>query len=210
MTNYLTNHLKIKHTHKQTGGQDTGQCCPWRRQLVPRSAGPDARSVVPGHCGRLQLHKGLGSPGPRPLLGCYNPLPSRPDITSRTPQTVSAQIYSQCENIYVLDLWVVMDAVTQHFSLYWAPRCYENQMYSANFERILQLELFWVGNCWHRERWQRRGRSEPEQEFTTEGGEEGCWSGLCCDKTKFNNSNIMSSISCGSPRATGRNNIDRY
>ena len=34
--------------------------------------------------------------------------------------------------------------------------------------------------------------------------------GQSCDKTKFNNSNIMSSISCGSPRAAGRNNIDRY
>ena len=106
--------------------------------------GRDARSVVPGHCGRLQLHKGLGRPGPRPLLGCYNPLPSGPDITSRTSlkqfqhgSVLDARIYLGSGLVRV-----VMNAVTQHVSKCWAPRCYENRMYSANFERILQVELF--------------------------------------------------------------------
>ena len=101
--------------------------CPQHR-VVCRD-GRDARSVVPGHCGRLQLHKGLGRPGPRPLLGCYNPLPSRPDITSRTQlsNSFSMDLFSMREYSCVQERGV-MNAVTQHVSLLLgATRCYENR-----------------------------------------------------------------------------------
>ena len=193
MTNYLFYDLKIKQTTRRAG--HGSELCPWRRQLsvstVPRlSPGHRAPPCClrwpwcpvcgPGPLWPPAITQRFGPPRATAATGLLQPITirARHNITHLS-QTVSAWICSWCENILAFrareSCEVVMNAVTQHVSKCWAPRCYENRMYSANFERILQVELFWVEICWHRERWQRRGRSKPEPEFTTEG----CWwSGL--------------------------------
>ena len=171
MTNYLFYDLKIKQTTRRAG--HGSELCPWRRQLsvstVPRlSPGHRAPPCClrwpwcpvcgPGPLWPPAITQRFGPPRATAATGCYNPLPSRPDITSRT-LSFSRDLFSTRE-YFMMRSSIRCDDQPQQRSISlcaaagWAPsRCYENRMYFANFERILQLELFWVQNCWHGERW---------------------------------------------------------
>ena len=99
-----------------------------------------------------------------------------------------------------------MNAVKQHVSLLLgATRCYENRESTLQIlSESCNLNCFEFRTADTGSAGSAAGGQNLNQSSRRRDGGQGC------DKTKFNNSNMMSSISCGSPRALGRSNIDRY
>ena len=157
MTNYnLFNDLKIKHKtlgHSVTRVSVTasvGQLSVHQHCWVV-SEGPGARAIVAA-CNYTKVWAARGH-GRYWLLQPIT-ISARHNITH--PQFQQGSILNA--RIFMMRSSMRCDersnAAFLPAAAVWAPpRCYENRMYFANFERILQLELFWVQNCWHGERW---------------------------------------------------------
>ena len=210
MTNYnLFNDLKIKHKtlgHSVTRVSVTasvGQLSVHQHCWVV-SEGPGARAIVAA-CNYTKVWAARGH-GRYWLLQPIT-ISARHNITH--PQFQQARdLFSTREYLWWGVLWGVMNAATQHFSLLLLSGRRQDVMKTECTLQILSescnLNCFESRTADTGSAGSAAGGQNLNQSSRRRDG------GQSCDKTKFNNSKIMSSISCGSPRAAGRNNIDRY